>query len=462
MWTAGSIIRRIHSCLVLPPMVANDDIRPTVWNVFTPTTPARLAFVERDTLNERLVDALRTPGKQIVVYGHSGSGKTTLVVNKLHQLYDHHVTSRCVRGLTFEALILDAFDQLNGFYASTTQTVTKKGLSASLAPLYALIKMELGAVRSTDHTTTTQRVLPPQLTVQNLARFLGASGACWVLEDFHKLLDLEKLKMAQALKVFMDVADNYPAVKVIALGAVSTAREVIDWEPEMTARLAQVHVPLMDNREIVGIVAKGEALLNLRFPQRLRRGIVRYSSGLAAVCHQLCLNICLAAGVDRVLPEQVELPRECLDAALQRYIDDCSDTLKECFDRALRQKTAGRYADAWLLIKALTSFDHEGAPVGSMLRAIREQVPEYPKSNLTRWLRTLQSEQRGALLIHDSASGKYRFSDPIFRVFAMANPLELSTQITDAEILSDLGFVDADGVSKDFTRLLRAEIADDL
>jgi ABC-type lipoprotein export system ATPase subunit len=69
-----------------------------VHDVFTPTTPARLTFVERETINARLVNALRTPGKQIVVYGYSGSGKTTLLVNKLHQLYDKHITSRCMEG----------------------------------------------------------------------------------------------------------------------------------------------------------------------------------------------------------------------------------------------------------------------------------------------------------------------------------------------------------------------------
>ena len=55
-----------------------DRIRAT--DVFTPTTPAKFAFVERQALNDQLVDALRTPGKQVVVYGPSGSGKTTLLV----------------------------------------------------------------------------------------------------------------------------------------------------------------------------------------------------------------------------------------------------------------------------------------------------------------------------------------------------------------------------------------------
>ncbi len=55
-----------------------------VTDVFTPATPARVTFVERDAINEKLVNALNTPGKQIVVYGHSGNGKSTFLVNKLN------------------------------------------------------------------------------------------------------------------------------------------------------------------------------------------------------------------------------------------------------------------------------------------------------------------------------------------------------------------------------------------
>ena len=83
-------------------------------DVFTPTKPARIAFVERDTVNDKLVNSLSTPGKQIVVYGHSGTGKTTLLVNKLTQLYERHITTRCMKGLKFEQLILDAFGQQIG------------------------------------------------------------------------------------------------------------------------------------------------------------------------------------------------------------------------------------------------------------------------------------------------------------------------------------------------------------
>ena len=38
--------------------------------VFTPTSPAKLSFVERiDKVNDELVDALRIPGMQLIING---------------------------------------------------------------------------------------------------------------------------------------------------------------------------------------------------------------------------------------------------------------------------------------------------------------------------------------------------------------------------------------------------------
>ena len=109
-----------------------------VVDVFTPTTPARATFVERISSNEKLVDALRTPGKQVVVYGHTGSGKTTLLVNKLHQLYENHITTRCTSQMTFESIIFNAFDQLSPFV--TTESVSKESrqFSSQISAVVAL------------------------------------------------------------------------------------------------------------------------------------------------------------------------------------------------------------------------------------------------------------------------------------------------------------------------------------
>ena len=46
--------------------------------VFTPGVVARTNYLPRKELEKRIFKSLKTPGIQIVLYGHSGSGKTTV------------------------------------------------------------------------------------------------------------------------------------------------------------------------------------------------------------------------------------------------------------------------------------------------------------------------------------------------------------------------------------------------
>lgn len=387
-------------------------------DVFTPTKPARITFVEREVINDKLVAALRTPGKQLVVYGHSGSGKTTLLVNKLHQLYENHITTRCISGLTFEQLLLDAFDQLNNFYDSEKVYAAKRNVSSSLLAEYVGIKLQAGAQLSSEQQTNQRRVLPPQLTPQTLAKFLGTARCCWVLEDFHKIEPPEKRKLAQVMKVFMDMSDEFSVLKIIAIGAVGTARQVVEYNAEMRNRVAEIYVPLMTDVEIREIPEKGEALLNFSLPARVKNNIVMYSNGLASVCHQLCLNICFAADIYETLPRHAEIATAVLEKALDRYLEDASDTLKSSFDKALRQLRKGKFDNGRLILEALMQCGQDGATPAEILTKINERLPDYPSGNLTLSLKQLQTDERGALIRHDAASGRYSFSDPIYRAFA--------------------------------------------
>jgi|ERR1035437_3508248 GTPase SAR1 family protein len=410
-----------------------------VRDVFTPTTPARLTFVERGSINYKLVNALRTPGKQVVVYGHSGSGKTTLLTNKLDQLYERHVSSRCMRGLTFEQLILDAFDQLSPFYIVEKTTGDKQEISAEVGAEYWGIKSQISTSSQSTTEVKHQRILPPQLTPQALARFLGEAKCCWVLEDFHKIDDSEKTRMSQLMKVFMDMADLFKDLKIVAIGAVDTARQVIQYDAEMRNRVAEIHVPLMTDAEVMEIIQKGESLLNIKIEDKIKKGIVHYSNGLASVCHHICLNTCVAAGIQETAAEQIKFGDDHMKTGLAQYLEEASDTLKYAFDRAFKQKKKGSFDNCKIILQALSKCPQDGATHAEILDEI--DIRKYPTGNLTLYLRELQTDARGSIIRCDTASGKFSFTDPIYRAFCLAyfekHPIKSSKSVS----LADLDFV---------------------
>jgi energy-coupling factor transporter ATP-binding protein EcfA2 len=390
-------------------------------DVFTPTKPARIAFVERDSVNNKLVNSLTTPGKQVVVYGHSGTGKTTLLVNKLTQLYEHHITTRCMKGLKFEQLILDAFDQLAPFYATERQSAVKSSTGIDFGASYHALQAKIASQTVTEANEKHTRLLPPQLTPQALGRFLGAQRACWVLEDFHKIDEAEKSKLSQLMKVFMDLSDDFPDLKIIALGAVDTARQVVDYDPEMRNRVAEVHVSLMTEIEIAAIVAKGEAALNIRLNPAIKSLIARHSNGLPSVCHHLCLNMCNAAGITQTVDgDSVELTRHHCEEAVKTYVEEASDSIKSAFDKALKQRRKTQYANAQLILNALSALPEGGAARSQIHERIRRSEEKYPETNLKYLLPKLCELEYGAILRFDSNSGLFSFSDPIYRAYAIA------------------------------------------
>jgi hypothetical protein len=389
--------------------------------VFTPSTPARVAFVERGLVNDRLVNALTTPGKQIVVYGHSGSGKTTLVVNKLNQLYSSHITTRCMKGMRFEELILDGFDQLAGFYTSERSAAVKSTKTAELSSSYMSILGKMSASTTTEAGQKDIRILPPQLTPQALGRFIGAAGSCWLLEDFHKIDAGEKAKLSQLMKIFMDLGDDFVDLKIIALGAVDTARQVVDYDPEMRNRVAEIHVDLMTEQEIEAIIQKGEEKLNIVVPAEIKGLISKYSNGLASVCHHLCLYMCNVEGITHTCPRPVTLTKSSFERAIEMYVSEASDSIRSAFDKALKQRRKSAYDNQTLILKALSTFKERGASRVQLHQKITESVQKYPTNNLTYCLSKLITADYGEVVRFDSNSGLYSFSDPIYRAFALAH-----------------------------------------
>jgi energy-coupling factor transporter ATP-binding protein EcfA2 len=383
--------------------------------VFTPTSPAMLSFVERDDdVNDELVDAMRIPGMQVIMYGPSGAGKTTLLINKLNQIYENHIITRCMIGMSMEQIILDGFDQLNAFYTSSTTTSAKSSISSELKNSYLGLK----AIIENQLQEKSTRIIPIQLTAQRLAQYFGSSGNCWVLEDFHKMDQLEKIKLSQIMKVFMDSSVDYPDLKIIAVGAVDSAREVVKYDPEMKQRVSEIYVPLMNDNEIAKIISKGEELLNISVETNIAEKILIFSSGLPSVCHHLCLIMCTNQNLYETSDENIKLNEEDFVKAVEKYVKASSDTLKEIFDKAIKIKRVRKYNNPEIILKAILDLGEDGLTYNQILNRIKKSVPEYPAGNLTLYLKELQTPVRGEILRFDKNAGKYSFSSPFVKTYS--------------------------------------------
>jgi hypothetical protein len=139
---------------------------------------------------------------------------------------------------------------------------------------------------------------------------------------------------------------------------------------------------------------------------------------LGAICHQIALNICNAAGIEQTCNKEEWITNDHFKKALQRYLSDSSDTLKTVFDQAIKQERSGKFQNTKLILKALTLSGEDGASHADLLKRIKLDAADYPSGNLTTYLRELQTPKRGSIIRLDSVSGKHYFSDPLYYAYA--------------------------------------------
>lgn len=389
------------------------DIFNTV-DVFTPTKPATNTFVERNAkISNQLTHSLMTPGKQIVLYGHSGCGKTTLLINKLNETYESYLITRCMVDMTYENVLLDAFDQIGKLIKDTTKSKSFK-ISPALKLEYQEINASLSLGEySSQINTTSKTLLPPQLTARRLAEFLGEIKGCWILEDFHKVKGEEKVKISQLMKIFMDESLKYEEVKIIALGAVGTGRQVVEYDKEMNNRVTEIFIPYMSKEEILEIINTGEKQLNLKFSPKVKDKIQKFSCGLASICHQLCLNICFNLKIFKTSKILRAINDDELDEAVEKFVSERSDTLKAEYDRAIKINNGHKknFPKAILLASLKCGDEFSFDEIKKNTNYVIEDT------FILKTLNDLCTSERSELFVFDENSNKYRFNNLISKAY---------------------------------------------
>lgn len=382
----------------------------TVSEVFTPTVCASRNYIPRQRQEEKFLNNLTIPGMQIIVYGKSGSGKTTLVRNLLHKNQSGFITTKCESTTTFADIVLSGFDQLNPYFVSQKSHRESEKIDASISAEYLSISSSIHSTVSSEISDSLQRIVPPQLTVERLAKMIGECGLIWVIEDFHKVQISEKNRLADLLKIFVDTANDYENTKVICIGVSDSAQELIKLNPDIAARVAQVSIPMLNSIEIQSIVTNGCSLLNLEMEESLQDKIVYYSDRLASLAHNMCLDICQGNHIERRSRKKRSLNDDQFKLAVQGFIDRNSDTLQVIYDTAVANELG------WYILKTFSSNSHEKLRPTEILRRVNYSGKGFSIDQVKEKLDQFSTEPFKVLEKHIN-TGFYSIANPFWHAF---------------------------------------------
>jgi len=330
------------------------------------------------------------------------------------------VITRCESSTSYTDLLASAFSQTGATqfdrgssHDSLLVNVESQVGGGALVPA----SVKAGAKAGIDTHEDRIPVVAVQVTAETLARHLGSLGYVWIIEDFHKVSDETRTALADALKVFSDASVSYPRLAIIVLGASDSPSQVMATPANMTGRLAAIQLPPLNDDELGQILDKGRELLNVDL-LAVRDQIIRHSVGVASVTHALAFECCRALSVLETNSTSVAVNGEALEQAKANYARTRAPEMKASFDRALRVERMQKWNNYAVILRALAQLPESGGTHSEILAQIHQSYSDYPSSNLTLYLRKLQSDDRAAL-VRRTSQNTFRFDRPLQHAYAM-------------------------------------------
>ena len=381
-----------------------------IERIFTPSSSAELTFVRRSAIERKFHSQFRICGKQIIVYGHSGSGKTTFLNRYFKENKIEVVTVHCDVSMSFDQILLNAFDQLGQFYQQTGSLSESQGETFVGSSKVLGLKSQGEVSTNLTKVSNFARIVNPQITSQRLAESLGKKNKVLIIEDFHKLEEKEKKRLADMLKVFIDQSNIYQSLKVVCIGAVDTAREIVKLDNNLKQRVYECEIPLLNETEIKEIVARGCKLLNIAMSDDLIERIVHYSNQLGALAHQLSYDVCSCEGITKTQFKKRNLSGENFANAVEGYIDARSDSLMEIYDRAVNDPLG------WYIMRTFAYRPQSKMSLKQIGKKVNTQDHPFADNEIALKLAELSTAEVG-ILRSDLNGSMFTVSDPFWGAF---------------------------------------------
>ncbi len=269
--------------------------------IFTPGTLPKYTYYERPDLNleQKLLDAVDTPGIIAAVSGPSKSGKTVLC--------------ETVVGLNSMLLVtgggIDNEDALwrrirsklkvPALSSSSTGAVKSREISADAkAGISFLAKAEAGLNGKIARSEEEQAVLQfDPISGAELIQRVKEAGKTLVVDDFHYI---DRGIQSSIVEQFKEAARAGCTIVVVSVPHRSD--DVIRANPDLRGRVRIVEVTYWSKSELLNIPKLGFPRLNLNLAESVISRLAEESLSSPQLMQSLCLDLCRAKGIDEALP----------------------------------------------------------------------------------------------------------------------------------------------------------------
>jgi len=274
-----------------------------VWRVaevFGINRDIPINYVERKGIDDKLIDNL-TRDQHIVIYGSSKQGKTCLrkhclrdedyvVVSSQNHMDLRQLHSAILKeaGYTIEQSSTKSVDgkakieakfgfeiglPLIGKASASTGGETGGGTSSS----QTFAKLEIDPGDPNDVISALKEI--------NFTKFI-------VIEDFHYLPSEPQQDFSYALKAFHENS----RLTFIIVAVWREENRLILYNGDLTGRVIPIDADAWKEHELLEVIATGETLLNVRFPESFKISLIESSFQSVYIVQEACHRACSDAG----------------------------------------------------------------------------------------------------------------------------------------------------------------------
>lgn len=295
-------------------------------DIFGVSSKTVLSYVERDAVDKRFIEALKSE-KQIIVYGSSKQGKTALVSKYVN--YEQNV----VVSLSPKTKVLDIYSSIlrqagvtiqNNYSESTAREATLGvvGKFKAILPFIGGTEVEgNNEIKSNVSKDYEYEEIPFNLSLpQDISEILRQINftKLIILENFHYLDDDIQKEFAYDLRSFQEMG-----IRFIILGVWREKNKMVQFNGDLLDRIEEIPVEPWFEEDFIKVAKKGAEKLSIAFPNELLNQCHEISFRSIGVLQEILKEICISAGILGKQKNLIHIPcNPHLQNALRKKAED--------------------------------------------------------------------------------------------------------------------------------------------